>query len=100
MVGCVPSGLAMPQIADVTIIDASCTANKSIMAPPTAAYPSKSTWVKLSMPELLPPFVERVLYMDADMHPCHMVALTNLDPLWEVPLQGGTEGRPSVAEQK
>lgn len=59
------------------------------LLPPTAAYPSTASWLKLFLPQLLagcglglnPP--RQVLYMD-----CDMLALTSMQPLLQQGLQG------------
>lgn len=85
-----PAGPFIPEWAGLQIcpsiawVDARPRAGNSAVLPETAGYPSASTWLKLHIPHLLPPGVERALYID-----CDMITRTSLAPLWAVDLQGG-----------
>ena len=57
---------------------------------PTWRYLNRVAYYRLLLPELLPPEVTRILYLDADL-----VVLTDLGPLWDA----GLGDRPCLAVQ-
>ena len=53
----------------------------------TADHISKMTYARFLIPEIFPKSVSKVLYLDTDL-----LALANLEPLWETNLEGAVVG--------